>query len=261
MNMKKQNIGQNVLRVLREKRIRPKPRWEFLLKDYIIWGAGIISVLVGALSFAVILYMVVNNDWDIYQYTTNSLAGYIFSTLPYYWLLFLSIFIILAYFNIRRTKKGYKYGLSLIIIASIGASVILGTVFYGVGLGRAIDNEFSQRIPIYQKFIQRNPKLWLKPGRGIIAGEVIDVMDEYNFRLKDLKENNWQVNSESVRYKLMLDIAIGDKIIVIGSKLTDNEFKAMMIRPWDREGFKALRLPGKPGMMDFHKKSFNHMAE
>lgn len=251
--MEKDNLSNDVLKTIKDQKIKPTPKWQFLLKDYVIWGAGVVSVLVGAFAFAVVLYMVVNNDWDIYQYATNSLLGYIFSTLPYYWLLFLSIFIVIAYFNIRHTKKGYKYGLNMIIIISIGASIILGTVFYGLGLGQAIDNEFSKRVPIYKKFTQRNPQMWHKPGRGVIAGVVVWIGDEYNFKLKGLKGATWLVDSSSAWQESEQGVAVGDKIIVIGSEIIDNELKAKKILPWDRDKMEMMPSPMNLRMMDFHK--------
>jgi len=249
--MKKNNLSQNVLEKIKFRKIKPTPKWQFLLKDYVIWGAGIISVLVGAFAFAVILYMLVNNHWDIYQYATNSLTSYIFSTLPYYWLLFLSIFLVIAYLNIRHTSKGYKYNLNLIIVASIGVSVILGTIFYGIGLGQTIDNEFSKRMPIYKKFMQRDLGMWHKPGRGIIAGEVIEVIDKNNFILKSKKDINWQVNSGSVSYILIEEIIKGEELIIIGEKVSENKFKAIMIKPWDKVNI--MQPDMRPGIMDFHK--------
>ena len=60
--MEKENISKQVLEKIKDKKIKPKSKWEFLLKDYVWWFLGILALNIGGLAFSVIIYFLVNND-------------------------------------------------------------------------------------------------------------------------------------------------------------------------------------------------------
>ena len=84
--MSENNIPNQVLEKI--KNIRPTPRWQFLLRDYSVWILGAVSLALGSLSFSVVLFMLANNDWDIYSEISNSFFKFLLITLPYFWLVF-----------------------------------------------------------------------------------------------------------------------------------------------------------------------------
>ena len=49
-------LSEKVLKEIKEKKIEPAPRWQFLLKDYFVWLSFAASVIIGAIAFCVILY-------------------------------------------------------------------------------------------------------------------------------------------------------------------------------------------------------------
>jgi hypothetical protein len=53
----------SILSEIKEKGIKPKARWTFLLNDYLVWATGFLSLVFGAIAFSVIIYMIRNNDW------------------------------------------------------------------------------------------------------------------------------------------------------------------------------------------------------
>jgi len=95
--MNDKNISQKVLEAIKNQKIVPKPKWTFLLKENLMWAFGIASLIVGGLAFAVIIHMVRNNDWDVYQDISGGLLQFILLTLPYFWIVFLALFIFIAH--------------------------------------------------------------------------------------------------------------------------------------------------------------------
>jgi heme/copper-type cytochrome/quinol oxidase subunit 2 len=114
--MKTEELSQKVLETIKDKHLKPKPKWEFMLKNYIIWILSITSLVVGSFAFAVIIYMVRNSNWDLYQNLSGNLLGLILASLPYFWFIFLIIFILISYYNFRHTKSGYRYKFYLIVV-------------------------------------------------------------------------------------------------------------------------------------------------
>jgi hypothetical protein len=194
--------------------------------------AGVISVLAGGLGSSVIFYMLVNNEWDIYQKIGSSLIAFIFVTMPYFWVLFLFIFIISADYYLKHTKYGYRFSLAKIVFLSIVMSIALGALFYNAGVGEAIDNEFSKRIPVYNNLIYNKEKLWMQPEKGLLVGTILKIENNDNFTVVDLNGKNWGVVGEELFIRRMVDFKVGGQIKIIGEMKSDNVFAANELRPW-----------------------------
>ena len=254
--MPENNLGQKFLKAIKNKAIKPRPRWQFLLKDYLIWIIGAASLIIGSFAFAVILHMLVNNDWDVYQNINDSLAGFILVTLPYLWLVFLGLFIFVAHYNIKHTKKGYRFSLSRLIIGSILISVLLGTLFYSIGLGQALDDTLTDRVPFYRNFLNQRRRIWIQADQGLLAGIIIEVGSDNNFKIIDFNKKEWNVVGDELILKPGMELLPGMGIRMVGQKIDDNNFKAFRVMPAllhqpfmlkDRMmGSGIRRVPGSP---------------
>lgn len=241
----KKDFSSKILDVIKEGKIKPKPRWEFLLKDYAILATGILSIIIGGLAVAVIIFMVVNSNWDLLPYFNRTRAGHFFVSLPYYWLLSLSLFILIAYYNLKHTKKGYRYTLHSVVLISIGTSMILGVFFYSVGVGRTIDNTFSRRLPIYKDVAHRIPKEFISPGNGILAGKILDIEENFILVKAEREDREWFVDVSNLRQKCVPEYDEEDRVIIMGEINEGNTFIAFGIRPWDKEEmFKQVKKCG-----------------
>src|SRR4030043_1082771 len=228
-------LGKRVLEKIKEEKIEPKPRWHFLLKNYIFWLAFFLSVVIGALAFCVILTLFFDNDWDIYKYLGLSPLQYILISLPYFWAIALILFSTLAYFYYRRTERGYCCGAFLVVFASIAASVLLGIFFHLTGLGRTIDHTFSEKYPFYEKILCCNHRrdIWNQPERGLLGGKYLEEKNPEIFLLEDFGGEIWEVEEdEDIIFKNNLILRRMDLIKIIGEKKKERLFHAFEIRPW-----------------------------
>lgn len=231
-NMNSQNIEEKILETIKEKHLTPKPKWQFLLKDYLVWGSGLISLISGSFAFAVIIHMIITNDWDVYEYINNSLLGFILVTLPYFWLVFLALFTVIAHYNFKHTKKGYRYHLRTIVIISVTASIVLGTLLYNIGVGQAIDEALSQKLPLYNQFINQRKSIWVRPEKGVLGGVIILIIDDNHFQIKDFHRKMWQVDALRAAKHPLVEIVVGNRIRIIGRPVNENTFEAQLIMPW-----------------------------
>jgi hypothetical protein len=62
-----QEFGPKLLEKIKEEKIAPKPRWTFLLKESVVWGAGSLALIVGGLVTAVVIYFFRDNSLNVYQ--------------------------------------------------------------------------------------------------------------------------------------------------------------------------------------------------
>lgn len=188
-----ENLNQKILDKIKADKIAPKPRWQFLLKDYTVWILGVLALLVGAAATSVIMYLLAYNDWRLYEEMSDSFLSFLILSMPYFWLVFFALFIGAAYYNVKHTKQGYKYSLPLIIIVTVSLSLLGGGFLFAAGAGQAIDDALGKAVPVYHKFINPLADRWHRPTAGYLAGLVIEKADANNFTVVDIHRQEWRV--------------------------------------------------------------------
>ncbi|MFH1427473.1 MAG: hypothetical protein ABIG60_03005 [Patescibacteria group bacterium] len=230
--MNNKDLSQIVLNKIKEKKINPKPKWEFILKNYTFWGVFVMSIIIGSLASSVLIHMMINNDWDLLREFSNNRLEFIFLTLPYIWFIILVLFITLAYYNFKHIKSGYRYKFEIIILASIIISILCGSLFYIIGFGQAIEYTFRENVPTYNMLMSPRDRVWLNPDKGLLIGKVINIESEENFNLEDLNLKIWQIMAEEAALGCHLELKLGYRVKVIGEKVNESQFRALIVRPF-----------------------------
>lgn len=226
--MQDQNLSEKILDQIKQQKLQPIAKWFFWLKDSVVWFLVIVSLLIGGLATSVILFLFEYNEWDLYEKIVPSFWAFVLLSLPYFWLIILIIFVIFIFYNFKHTKGGYKYRSLYVIVSSVILSIILGLVFYNLGLGKAIDQVFEANAPLYGKLINRKQIVLHHPEKGILPGKIIKVINPQELLIMDIRNHEWQVLiSDTVKD---CPCQLGRKIIAIGQPLENNFFAADFIR-------------------------------
>jgi hypothetical protein len=230
-----EKFGDKILSKIKEEKIEPKPKWQFLLRDCFIWLVFLVSLLVGAVAFCVSLYIFTTNDWDLYKYLHTTLVGHIFISIPYIWIILLVIFILIANYNFKHTKKGYRHEVYVVFGFSFLGSLILGYFLHSLGMGEGIEKNLASSLPFYEKMTccGNRKDIWDQPEKGLLGGEIMELLDEENFELKDFHGMIWLVreNKNILEYRPLF-IQSGKQVKIIGEKKEPAVFWAKEIRPW-----------------------------
>ena len=232
-------IGNRVIEKIKEEKIEPKPRWRFLMKNYFIWTLFIVSIFIGALAFCTMLYVFFNNDWDLYKYLHTSVVGHIMLSIPYLWILFLIFFTALAYYNYKHTRDGYRHETYMILFLSIAGSALLGTFLYTLGMGESIEDLAANAVPYYEKIAccSHRKDIWDQPAVGLLGGEIVRIINNHDFELKDFSGAMWQVQEDDDTLEFEpLKMKAGEEIKVIGEEKQGNFFWAREVRAWLNRG-------------------------
>ena len=225
-------LSDNVLKKIEEEKLTPKPRWQFLLRRSTLWGVAIAALIVGGLATSVILFVVTYNNWDLYHYVHDGKLFFIARSLPYAWFLLLGVLLFVAEYNIRHTERGYRYTIHTIVFGSMALSVVLGGGFYMLGVGEALDDHMTDRVPYYTRVANPTGALLTKPERGVLGGVVVSVpMSEEQFELKDFHGKLWVVQLQEVQEINGVRVQVNRKVLVVGEKHDDDTFIATRIRP------------------------------
>jgi heme/copper-type cytochrome/quinol oxidase subunit 2 len=244
------NLSEEILEKIKKDRIKPKSKWQFALKDYVVWLVFVISIVFGSLSFSTILHFWEMSDWDAYYRVNDNFLAFIALTMPYFWLVCFLLFIFISYFYLKHTRSGYKYEFIKVVALNLALSLVFGCILYSFGAGRQIDEEFARRSPFYNDLRTRQAYVWLNPERGVIIGKIMDIKSNGDiFELDDPQQIVWTVDASNANYPQGFIIQRGFMIKVFGKKGDNNFFSADEIRPLIREkrGPDPLFLPYPSG--------------
>lgn len=220
-----------ILKNIQDKKIKPKSRWIFILKDCCLWGLFALATISGALAVSVIIFIFTNSDWDIYRYLQKSFWSFVFISLPYFWIIILVGLSFLAYFNYRHTRKGYLLNPYTVVLGSIGVSILLGGLLFVWKMGEKMENICAKNIPYYTGLEMRKQNIWSNPNLGLLSGEIIEIEGEF-FYLKDFNLREWKVIEKKTIWRDGARKEEGEEIKIIGKNLDEEIFQAQEVRPW-----------------------------
>jgi hypothetical protein len=234
-----------ILDQIKEKHLKPKAKWIFILKDVSIWSLGAASLLLGAVAFSVIIFIIRNNDWNLYREFSGSMGEFVLLTMPYFWIVFLIIFVAVVNYDLKHTKKGYKYSVPLILFMSIFGSMFLGAIFYGAGFGKALDDVLGERVVFYDRLINPMLRMWDDPEKGHLAGLIVAEIKSQQYRLIDISRNEWLIDISEAEIPNNFMVEVGRPIKLLGK--TNGDYYFIVKRVFSHDG------PGR-GMIMRHLK-------
>lgn len=244
--MTKKDIQKAVLNKIKKKHIKPTPKWEFLLKKSALWGILGITVLLGAISSAIIIFMIESADFDLHEKLEPNFLSFLFKNLPYFWLALLVGFLFLAYYNFRHTPKGHRYDFKKIFGYTAVIAVLAGVVISAFGIAEKIEHKLLNKLPYYHEIEhQKQLDKWVSSDHGRLAGRIIEIEEDGEIEIEDFNGEEWDVIIENLEEKAP-PLKEGMRIRIIGDKIDDDTFEAEIIRPWKRNFLEAGRGP-RPG--------------
>lgn len=144
-----EDLASKIINKIETDQITPIPRWRFLAHNDLFWLAYFATLLVGALTCALAIFLLTDNDWDVSYYQHHSFARFLFVGLPTIWLIFFIILVGLTIYNFKQTKRGYRSRFSHLLLISLLASLLFGGLFFVGGLGKYLDHLLDDNISVY----------------------------------------------------------------------------------------------------------------
>ena len=240
-------LSDNILNTIKGKNLRPKPRWHFIVRQVLIWLTALLSVVIGSFTFSVILFRMVNNDWEVLKLVNRSPVAHVFNTLPYIWIFLLVLFVGLAYYNARHTKGAYKYQGYWFVIGSVVLSLAIGGILYAAGIGPRV-HYAAEKLPIMKGLMYDRDKIWTNVDDGFIAGEVTGMLSGVGmFELEDLDNKSWVVRPGDEYYPPPPHFVIEEGVMVriYGEKIDEEIFEAIKVLPYQMgPGIMKGKMPG-----------------
>ncbi len=237
----KKPLADKILKKIQDHHLTPRPRWHYIVKDAAFWGLYFGALILGSGAIGVMLFAFFETDFDLLSYVPgNQLASFL-HLLPLYWIVFFCLFSALAIWGAQRTKKGYRISICILILSNLVISLALGSGLYYSGGGERLERVFSRGVPFYRPLEHRREKMWRKVENGFLGGKILALHEDKILILSDFDEKEWEVDYSEARFRRPIELQEGLRIRLIGIKISENQFKADVIRPWRKK-----RGPGFP---------------
>lgn len=227
--------SEKLIQAIKEQDVRPVPKWQFTLKNGLLWAGFLIAVFLGALAFSVVLFAIQQTDFSIISHLSHSKLEMFLGLLPFVWIVFLVVFLGIAFFSIRYSKKGYKFTVAKLAGFSAALSILLGTLYFLAGGASQLDKAFAANVGLYESIQEKKMKLWSMPEEGYLSGEIVQVSPDF-FQLKDFNNKFWEITFEEAFIPPVVSLEKGEKVKVVGKMLSSDAFSADEIRPWGGAG-------------------------
>lgn len=226
------SLSQEIIGKIKHDHIAPVPRWHFLLKSYAYWLFLGMSIILGSLSFSVIVHILRTGDLGMLKHLQGNIFTSSVMLLPYFWFFSLCVCELVAYYNWKHTRGGYRFRRRWIMFSSVAASVLFGSGLYAMGMGEAIDETMARSIPFYdQSKHSARRQIWMQPERGLLVGKIIQVgPQEGVILIEDEGGNSWMVKKSVTPLPPPVGIKKGKVVKIVGSKEKDYVFSAKEIR-------------------------------
>jgi len=225
------NLSQKILEEIDKKKIEPQQRWIFLVKKYLLYVVVSLLILFCSLVFALVLIRFFSIDFDLMDKFMKGRFMFFLLSMPYLWLFVLAALLIIAFFVYRNTELGYKRKTIFVIFGLVIMFILLGGVLFFSGVSGALERKMVTN-SIYQKMDLPVNKLWSNPEDGFLGGIVLEKKSRKLIILSDLSSQSWEVDLSDAVVKKNVYLMKGEKIKIVGEKVTDGRFKALEVRLW-----------------------------
>lgn len=166
-------LKETLMNRIESENVCPRSRVFFRCRECFVWTFWLVSVIVGALAVAVSLFVMMHHQYALYEATHHNFLTFIVETLPYLWLIVFVAMSLFAIYNLRHTKKGYRYPVWVILASSVVASFAGGSVLQFLGFGYTIDRVLGENMAMYMSQAKQERQLWQMPEDGRLIGRQV----------------------------------------------------------------------------------------
>lgn len=239
-------LEQKVLDRIKQESIQPKPRWIFETKESLYWVLALLFFAAGSIAFGTVVFLLTDNDWNAYQYLKIDFSRHLLASIPFFWIGVLFLFWVIAYFYFRSTRNGYRRKALYLAGGTIIVGSALGLLTYRIHLAEYAEAAASNDIPFYNEIVQNRRNLWSQPGRGLLAGTIIEVRDKNHFIIKDFNNVNWAVEGDSILWRRGITPATGSMVRIVGREENGGIFQTVEAKSWENEAAEQVSAEGNP---------------
>lgn len=237
MNEDNKKLKENILDRLEREGITPHSRFYWLTYEYSLWGAWGVSVALGAVALAVLSFSSIYIGFSLFEATHDGFWVYVIEALPYLWLIAFLALILVAYFNLKHTKRGYRYPLPMVVGSSFGFSILGAMLLHFMGVGFYLDSYLGENLSGYQSRAEFEAQMWQNPKSGRLLGVAVLPAEEGKpIAFIDSNKEEWSLHYRELRPRDSELLLSGERVRVLVATSTNGQIRGSLVAcavfPW-----------------------------
>lgn len=226
-------LDKKVLEAIEKRNLTPRPYYVFLAKRSVLWTLAVLSIVLGALAVAVLLFAISDHYATGGRLFDNLPFGELIPTIPAIWLGSMALFTASAYYALRNTRRGYRYRPMRIVTLCLATSVALGTLFHLFQVGSLINGFLASQFAYYREETYVPFAEWSRPDEGYLGGTVESVDGKSSLHLKDFNDKEWLIDISNAVIKFDTPLEEEGDIAIRGVRTGATAFRAETIDSFD----------------------------
>lgn len=244
------NTTEKIIAAIDRKKVTPRPKWYFALRNTALWIPGIITTLLGAYTVAGVLYGLLHAHWENRLYMQYSGPLVFIAIIPLLWVISFILFLFITLALLRKTNRGYRHTAMQLLLLSLTSSILIGILFYAVTASSTDGVETYYRHPTEQE----QEQVWNNPDQGRISGIVTNISNN-TVQITGFDGSLWNVTLDTTSTgNDQLLLHTGNAIRIVGIENSENTFVACRVLPWElfpevaakSQALRPVHLPTKP---------------
>ncbi len=237
MSDKPTQLKDTLLKRIESEHVSPRSRLFFQGREVLVWVLWLLSVVVGALAVAVMLFVLTHRQYALYELTHDNYYTFIIDTLPYMWLVLFGMMAAAAVYNLRHTKRGYRYSATTVIFSSLAVSFVAGFALQYYGMGYTIDHLLGETVSPYMSHEKQEFRLWQAPEDGRLLGKQIlggVGLSTTTLKFEDISGNEWLVDVSELTPRDIEMLTTESKVRLFGTTTgpESRQFHVCGALPW-----------------------------
>lgn len=226
------DFGDKIAQRITSSALKPRPKSWFLATRAALWALCGISVLIGAVAFATLIYYFVDRNRTGGKGFDEMPFDDFFEIVPYFWLACVLLAGISATLGFRATPRGFLWRPTSVLALTLALDVLIGGLVYATGLGPWLNRELADFSPSYAKLIAVEDWRNTSPLQGRLVGQSLGLNDSGQLILRDFTGAQWLVTVTDAQQSLGNPLGSADDLDIIGTIAGPNEFRATSITDW-----------------------------
>jgi hypothetical protein len=216
--------------------ITPISRFRFILSEWGVWVAWVATVVSGAIALATLGYVALSANYALYEATHDNFLTFAVAVMPYVWIVLFAGMVYLATYEMKNTKRGYRYTTSFIVGSSILGTVLGAMLLHSFGLGYLLDRTLGQQLSLYMSMEKMEQKMWQMPKEGRLIGELLAseslITSDVATNFKDGSGTVWRLNTTELRPRDLALLQLGERVRLLGTTTSEVTFHVCGVFPW-----------------------------
>lgn len=227
------DLEHKILASIERQKLQPKPAYVFFARRSVFWLLAIVSIVLGGISAAILFYWLGGFLRDGRQIFDNVPLEEVLFSIPVAWLVTMPLFIASANFGFRHTRRGYRRNPAKMIALSMAASLMLGGLLQGFGIGFHIHKFLKINMPYYERLTHIPFAEWSRPDEGFLGGRTVKMLDANTLELIDFQNKAWTIDLSGATITLDNSIVDEGDIAIRGVRTGPATYKADSIAEFD----------------------------